>query len=424
MTSESQNWWTDDPKNRLLFSVAGASGFRGLASYFFAPRLLLGTDGLTSLKGAAITMTRKKRVMIITDKYVRNLAEKVQKTLQEIGLKAEIWDEIIPEPPIENVMAGAEVAKSLDIDLFVAVGGGSVIDAAKAIWFKYAKPQMSLADCRPVDADTLESIPLGLREKAFFIAIPTTSGTGSETTATAVLTVDGKKKVINHPEFVACLAILDPAFTVGLPPQLTAYTGMDALAHATGAVLSHWANEYTLSLGYQAIHLVFKYLPRAVANGSDYEARYKMAVASNMAGMAFGNGAPSIEHAMGHVLGKTFNIHHGCAVGLFTPYMIQCVSKYSEMYLKLAKQLGVTGSSKNEVLDNLIDVYLKFMQSIDCPTTIQELGISREQIEENFDQILDDTMADSVNLLSIRPMTKDIYKKLYLCAISGEKVDF
>lgn len=424
MKTESQNWWTDDPKNRMLFSVAGASGIRGVASYFFAPRLLLGADGLKSLQGAAVTMTRKKKVMIVTDQYVRNLAEKVRQALQEIGLTAEIWDEVIPEPPVENVLAGAEVARKLDIDLFVAVGGGSVMDAAKAIWFKYARPDLNLADCRPVNADTLEVIPLGLREKAFFICIPTTSGTGSETTATAVITVDGKKKVINHPEFVACVAILDPAFTLGMPPQLTAYTGMDVLAHATGAVLSHWANEYTLPLGYQAIHLVFKYLPRAVANGSDHEARYKMAIASNMAGMAFGNGAPSIEHAMGHVLGKTFNIHHGCAVGLFTPYMIQCVSRYSEMYLDLARQLGVTGNNKREILDNLVGVYQQLMKSVDCPFTIEQLGISRQQIKEVFDQIITDTMADSANLLSIRPMTGDIYRKLYLCALTGEKVDF
>ncbi len=424
MAADRQGWWTDDPRIRMLFSVAGATGLRGLSSYFFAPKLLLGANGLDALQNVAPTLSRKKTALIITDKSVVNLAEKVKQAMQKAGFKVDVWNEVIPEPPLENIMAGVEVANKLDADLLVAVGGGSVMDATKAIWLKYARPDMDIRDCKPVDAETLDVMPLGLRFKANFIAIPTTSGTGSETTATAVITDKGKKKVLNHPEFVADLAILDPAFTVGLPPKLTAYTGLDALAHATGAVLTHWANEYTLPLGYQAIKLVFKYLPRAVANCADYEARYKMAIASNMAGMAFGNGAPSIEHAMGHAFGKMFNVHHGCAVGLFTPYMMQCVSKHSEMFLDLAENLGVGGKSKREILDNLVQKYVTFIKSIDCPVTIQELGISREQLDGVFEELLDDTLADAVNLLSIRPMTREVYRKLYLCALTGEKVDF
>ena len=424
MPTESQSWWHDDLRYRMLFSVAGASGIRGMSSYFFAPKLLLGAGGLASLEITAPSLTKNKKALIVTDKYVKNLAEKVLKSLTNGGLQAEIWDEVIPEPPVDNVLAGVEAAERLGVDLFVAVGGGSVMDATKAIWMKYAHPEMDLRQVASINAETLLPTTLNLRSKAYFIAVPTTSGTGSETTATAVITDGGQKKVLNHPELVPDMAILDPAFTVGMPPTLTAYTGMDALAHAIGGVLSHWANEYTLPMGYQAISLVRKYLPRAVANGSDYEARYKMLVASNMAGMAFGNAAPGIDHAMGHAFGKLFKIHHGCAVGIFVPYMMQYVARYSDMYLELARRQEVGGATDREVLDNLVLMYNSFAASVKCPTTIAGLGITRQQFEEKLEILLDYTLADVVHLMCIRPVTRDHYRRLYNCAYSGEKVDF
>lgn len=419
-----EKWWTDDPRVRMLFSVAGSSGIRGLSSYFFSPKLLLGNDGLKMLAIAAPSLSRSRRVFLVTDKTVRRLAERVEKALVAGGCRVEIWDEVIPEPPISNVLAGARVAARVEADLVVAVGGGSVIDAAKAICLNYARPDLDLRQVKPVDPDTLLTTLLGIKTKVLLAAVPTTAGTGSETTATAMLT-DGKQKMIlNHPELVPDLALLDPAFTVGLPPKLTAYTGLDALAHATGSVLSHWSNDYTLPLGYQAIKLTLKYLPRAVANGRDYEARMKMAVAANMAGMSFGNAAPGFEHAMGHAFGKLFNVHHGCAVGLFTPYMIQYVAKYSERYLDLAREIGVGGASPAEVLRNLVDFYVSFIRSVGGPVTIAELGITRAQLEEKFEELLDLTMNDGCTLMSIRPLTREDYRKLYLCAFTGEKADF
>lgn len=424
MNTERKSWWSDDPYLRLLFPAAGASGIRGLISYFFTPKLLLGADGLKMLQNSVPSLSRNKKVLIITDQTVRNLAEKVQKVLGEGGCRVDIWDGVIPEPPVENVFAGAEAARSCEADVVVAVGGGSVIDAAKAACLNYALPDLDIRQVKPADPDTLSIEPLGIKTKVLLVAIPTTAGTGSETTATAMLT-DGKQKMIlNHPELVPDLALLDPSFTAGMPPKLTAYTGMDALAHATGSVLSHWSNEYTVPLGYQAIKLTVKYLPRAVANGRDYEARLKMAIAANMAGMSFGNAAPGFEHAMGHAFGKLFNVHHGCAVGLFTPYMIQYVSRYSDRYLELARQVGVQGAGPAETLTKLVDFYVSFIRSVGCPVTIAELGITREQLEANFEKLLDLTMNDGCTLMSIRPLTRENYRKLYLCAYTGEKVDF
>ncbi len=424
MTEKRKNWWTDDPKLRMLFSVAGATGIRGLASYFFAPKLLLGADGLKQLEGMAPTLSRNKKALVVTDRTVRKLAERVRSVLNKAGLAAEIWDKVIPEPPVENILEGSGAAGKLEADLLIAVGGGSVMDAAKAIWLCYARPDLDIRQVKPVDPDTLTVPPLGVRSRATLVCIPTTSGTGSETTATAMITDGDSKMILNHPELVPDLAILDPSFTAGVPPQLTAYTGMDVLAHATGSVLSHWSNEYTEPLGYRAISLVLKYLPRAVSDGADYEARYKMAMASNMAGMSFGNAAPGLEHAMGHAFGKVFGIHHGCSVGLFTPYMMQYVSRYSERFLNLAGHLGVRGDNSGQILGSLVDLYKSFMKSVGCPRTISEAGITRRQLEESMGRLLDLTMQDGCTLMSIRPVTRENYMRIYLCAFSGEDVDF
>ncbi|MGQ9824730.1 MAG: iron-containing alcohol dehydrogenase [Desulfotomaculales bacterium] len=424
MITGRKDWWTDDPKLRMLFSVAGAAGFRGLASYFFAPKLLLGAEGSKMLQSSVPSLSRKKNVLIVTDQTVRQLAEKVQKTLTEAGCGVEIWDGVVPEPPLESISAGAEAAANCGADVVVAVGGGSVIDAAKAVCLSYARPDLDIRQVKPVDPDALTVVPLGIKTKVLLVAIPTTSGTGSETTATAMLTDGRQKMILNHPELVPDLALLDPSFTVGMPPKLTAYTGVDALAHATGSVLSHWSNEYTVPLGYQAIKLIFKYLPRAVNNGRDYEARLKMAIAANMAGMSFGNAAPGLEHAMGHAFGKLFNVHHGCAVGLFTPYMIQFVSRYSDRFLDLAGQLGISGADRTETLARLVELYVTFIRSVGCPVTLTGLGFTRAQLEANFEELLDLTMNDGCTLMSIRPLTREDYQRLYLCACTGEKVDF
>ncbi|WP_018085987.1 iron-containing alcohol dehydrogenase [Desulfurispora thermophila] len=417
MTRQRPTWWAEDPFNRTLALAAGASSVRGLQTAFFVPRILAGAQALNMLQSAVAGIAAAARVLIITDQVVRPLAERVAAALRPAGHTVEILDGVLPEVPVEVVEQGAAVAQQFAPQLIMAVGGGSAIDAAKIIWVRYEKPDF---DFRQINI--LE--PLGLRKKALLVAIPTTAGTGSEATGAAVLTEGGQKMSTTHPELVPDFAVLDPAFTAGMPPQLTAYTGLDALSHATGAFLSHWANEFTDPLALQAIDLVFQYLPRAVADGADMEARTKMQLAACLAGIAFANAACGPDHALGHSLGKVFGVHHGAAVGLFTPYAMGYVARVSDKYLKLADWLGIEPGPARERLAALCRRYLDFTRAVGAPTTIGELGITRPDFEARLPELVELALTDGVSLLSRRPATAENYRRLYQYAYDGLLVDF
>lgn len=414
---ERQAWWTDDQQLRQLFVLAGACGVRGLQSAFLCPHILMGTEALVMFKGVIGHVVPVKKALLITDKMVAGLAERVGETLREAGFTLAVWDGVQPEPPLENVLEGVEFARNCAAGLIVAVGGGSVIDAAKAVWLAYERPDLNIRTVTPLE-------PLGLRKKALLAAVPTTAGTGSEATSAAIITDGGQKMALQHPELVPDFAILDPAFTTRLPVQLTVYTGLDVIAHATGGYLSHWANEYSEIMALKALEMAFEYLPRAASDGADLEARFKMLVASNMAGMAFSNAAPGLEHAMGHAFGKMYGVQHGAAVGLFTPLMVQYVARVTDRYMTLARFLGLEAAGAEELLSKLVGHYLAFIRSLGAPVTIAELGIDKERFEANLDRLVELTMQDGVTVLSSRPLNAQNYARLYRCAFDGTPVDF
>ncbi|MHB1420293.1 MAG: iron-containing alcohol dehydrogenase, partial [Bacillota bacterium] len=309
------------------------------------------------------------------------------------------------------------VALEFEPDLLVAVGGGSVIDAAKLIWVLYEAPDTDIRNAQ-------NRYPLGLRKKARLAAIPTTAGTGSEATNAAVISEEDQKMFVIHNEIVPDVAVLDPALTVGLPPKLTAYTGMDVISHATGAFLSHWSNELLDALALKAINLAFKWLPRAYANGHDYEARSKMLLAAHMGGLAFGNAAPGLDHAMGHAFGKIYHVHHGASVGLFLPYTMGYLFKVSDKYVELAQSLGINAGSDAEYQDKLLDCYFSLQKSIGAPTTIADLGITQEDFHSNLDELCHLSYADNGALIATRPVNPANFRKLFEYAYTGKKVDF
>jgi alcohol dehydrogenase class IV len=377
----------------------------------------MGADALRGLKRQAASLALSKRVMIITDKGVALLTRRVVETLEDAGFQTMVWDRVVPEPPLENVLAGARAALEFNPGLLVAVGGGSVIDASKVVWILYESPETDIRQAQ-------NRYPLGLRKKARLAAVPTTAGTGSEATNIAVVSDNNRKMFIIHNEIVPDLAVLDPSFTVGLPPKLTLYTGIDALSHATGAFLSHWSNEYLDALSLKAISIVFRYLPRAVENGHDYEARTKMLLAANMGGLAFSNSCPGLDHAMGHSLGKIFNVHHGAAVGLFLPYTMKYVCRVSDKYVELARSLGIEAGSDSGHLDRVVEKYLEFMKSLGAPVTIPDLGITREDFEGRLDDLCTLAYADNGAMLCTRPVNPGNFRRLFTCAFTGQKVDF
>ena len=256
-----------------------------------------------------------KRALIITDKVIRNLGfvEKVTSYLREAGLSVEIFDEVEPEPSKETVTKCAERAELFEPDWIVGLGGGSCIDAAKASWALYERPDIQIDEISPL-------LKLSLRKKAKLIAIPTTSGTGSEATWAIVITdtKEKRKMELASKELVADIVILDPQLPLTMPKRLVADTGVDALVNALEAYISQWHNYFSDLPAINAVQAIFKYLPRSYNNSQDKEAKENMHYAATMAGLAFSNSQICVAHAMGHALGALFKIPHGRSSLLYT----------------------------------------------------------------------------------------------------------
>ena len=303
-------------------------------------------------------------------------------------------------------------------DWIIGLGGGSCMDAAKAMWVLYERPDMEPAEINPM-------IPLGLRQKARLITIPTTSGTGAEVTWVVVLTdaEDRRKLVLGSRENMADLAIVDPVFVKALPPRVAADTGMDALAHAIEGYTSSWANDFCDGLCLKAIQLVFDHLPRMVADEEDTAAREKMHNAASIAGLGFGNSMGALAHAMGHPLSPLFGIPHGRAVGLFLPYTIEFTAQEApERYAEIARFLGLSAASDAEGAASLAEAVRHLARRINQPTSVKELGISREDFETALQKMIEDGENDTVT--SARIPDREELARLLRYAYEGKSIDF
>ena len=301
--------------------------------HFVSPQIVFGEgalDALDELKG--------RRALVVTDTTLieLGLVERVRVHLDRAGIEMHVFDGVEPDPTVQTVLRGAEVARDVEPDWIVGLGGGSPMDAAKAVWVLYERPDIEPAAINPFD-------DLGLRQKARLVTIPTTSGTGAEVTWSIVLTdtEEQRKMGLGNRESIADIAIVDPAMAAGMPPQLTADTGLDALTHAVEGFTCSWHTDLSDGLCVNAAQLVFEYLPRAVADGSDMDARERMHNAATCAGLGFGNAMAAMAHAMGHVLGSVFHMPHGRAVGLCLPYTIEFAAREApERFAELAALLG------------------------------------------------------------------------------------
>jgi alcohol dehydrogenase class IV len=295
------------------------------------------------------------------------------------------------------------------------------MDAAKAAWFLYERPDMDLKDLSPFE-------PLGLRAKARLITIPTTSGTGAEVTMASVRTdTEEKRKVaLGSGVLVPDLAIVDPVFTMNLPPQITADTGMDVLTHAIEGYSCNWANDFTDGLCLKSIQLVFDYLPRAYESGADdLVAREKMHNAAAIAGLGFGNSFAALAHALGHALGAAFHTPHGRSVGLFLPYTIEFAAQAGEgRYADIARFLGLPVADDAMGASSLVAAILNLAQSIGMPTSIRALGISQKDFEQAMPALVDNTETDTQMVSSCRvPDTHEV-EALFRYAYEGKSIDF
>jgi len=420
-------YWFEDPAIKGLLPLATAEGIRGLSGAFNTPTILMGTNVFPTGSGLGSSTADKlanrcrgKRVFIITDEFANKFATTVEKYMATGGFTTEVWAKVEPEAPLDNVRVCAEAVTAYAPDLIMAVGGGSVIDAAKGAWIMYERPDLiDLMNYNPL-------APLNLRQKAIFAAVPTTAGTGSECTGAAVLHDHefDRKIPISSGELVPDFAILNPDFTMSMPPKLTVGTGLDVLAHAIDSILAVGATDMTDGMGLGAINYVFQYLPRAFANGQDREARLRMLMGASMAGISFGHAGAALTHSFGHTLGSIFNIHHGLAVGIFIPYCLQFYNRTTDRHTKIAKALDIQGQTPDESLANVISKVRELFKALDVPLNLKDLGVSEEAMHADMERMILYTLEDIDTIFSPRPISAKQCEKMWDYAYHGKDIDF
>ncbi len=412
--------------NNLIKNVARSNKMW----YFFSPNIIYGEDALSFLENIT-----GAKCFIITDKmiekigYLKILTDK----LDSYGKEYKIFNDVVPDPHEEGVLKAREQCINYAPDLIIALGGGSVMDTAKTVWALYEFQDFQLDDIHAFRSDMYD-----MGKKAKLIAIPTTSGTGAETTYAAVISrfQDNiwKKYMYVHRGLIPTYAIVDPIFPTGMPKELTASTGFDAIAHSIEGIISSWRNDFSDALALKAIELIFNYLPIAYKDGKNLEARDKLHQAATMAGLAFGNGQVHIGHAMGHSWGAIFHTPHGVCVGILLKYVTQfCMNDPSEVGKKsieinarFAKQLGWAKweDSDKSAANKLIEKIVALQKQVKLPLSFKELGIPEEEMEKNLDDLVSLVYQDSSGVMAPRSASGEDFKKLYRYAYEGKDIDF
>jgi len=382
-----------------------------------------------------------RRAMVVTDRVMVDLGfvERVTHQLGKVGMEIRVFPEVEPDPSLDTVMRGASLMREFQPDLIVALGGGSPMDAAKAMWLFYEDPGADFTALRLKFADirkrTYKFPKLGV--KATFVAIPTTSGTGSEVTAFAVIT--DKQRNTKYPladyELTPDIAIIDPELVRTMPPAVTADTGFDALVHAVEAYVSVLASDYTDAMALKAIEMIFRWLPVAYRQPDNMQAREKMHNASCMAGMAFTNAFLGINHAMAHVLGARFHISHGRANAILMPYVIAynagnptklaAYPKYEfpeadRRYWEIAKHLGLPADTVEQGVQRLIRAVEDLRSQVGLPATIAAAGVGQREFEAAVRDMAYDAFADQTTTSNPRvPLVAEL-EQLYRQAYEGK----
>ncbi|HPJ62383.1 iron-containing alcohol dehydrogenase [Lentimicrobium sp.] len=342
---------------------------------------------------------------------------KVETYLQEAGMETLVFEGVEPDPSVETVMRGAEAMKRFNPDWIVSIGGGSPIDAAKAMWVFYEHPEATFEEiAKPFN------IPV-LRNKARFVAIPSTSGTATEVTAFSVIT--DYKTQIKYPladfEITPDVAIVDPALAYTMPKELTAHTGMDALAHATEAYVAVNRSDFSDPLALKAIRMISDNLVKSYHG--DKEARNKMHIAQCLAGMAFSNALLGIVHSMAHKSGAVFHIPHGCLNAIYLPVVIDYNRKVcADRYAEIARSIDLPGATAEELTDAFRDFCTGLNDQLNIPQSLSEYGIAEEMFLGNVDRISANAVLDACTGCNPRETGVKEFKTLYTAAFYGKKV--
>ena len=382
----------------------------------------------------------KKRVFIVTDTflYENGYTKVITDKLDEMGIVHETFFNVAPDPTLACAKEGAKLIDAFKPDCIIAIGGGSAMDAAKIMWVLYEHPEVDFLDMAMRFMDIRKRVYTfpKMGEKAYFIAVPTSAGTGSEVTPFAVITDEttGQKYPLADYELLPKMAIVDADMMMNAPKGLTSASGIDALVHSIEAYVSMMATEFTDGLAIEAIKTIFEYLPRAYENGAnDPEAREKMANAATMAGMAFANAFLGICHSMGHKLGAYHHLAHGVTVGLVldevmrfnaeeVPTKMGTFPQYEyphalRRYAEIADSLNLGGNTDQEKLERLINKIDELKERVGFKKTIKDYGISEEDFLSTLDEMSEKAFDDQCTGANPRyPLIseiKDIYLKTY-----------
>ena len=390
------------------------------------------------------TVMGKKRAFIVTDTflYENGYTKPITDKLDEMGISHTTFFDVQPDPTLANATAGAVQMQAFKPDTIIALGGGSAMDAAKIMWVMYEHPEVDFMDMAMRFIDIRKRVYTfpKMGEKAYFIAIPTSAGTGSEVTPFAVITDEnsGVKYPLADYELLPNMAIIDTDFHMSAPKGLTAASGIDAVTHALEAYASMLATDYTDGLALKALKIIFEYLPKAYDNGlNDIEAREKMANAATIAGMAFANAFLGVCHSMAHKLGAFHHLPHGVANALMieevirfnaceAPIKMGTFSQYDHphtlaRYGEVADYLGVKGNTDEEKLEGLIALINELKAKVGIKSTIAEYGVDENVFLESLDEMTEQAFDDQCTGANPRyPLMSEI-KQMYLNAYYGKQ---
>ena len=390
------------------------------------------------------TVLGKKRAFVVTDEflYKNGYADAITNKLDELNIANTVFYNVAPDPSLACAIEGAKAMTSFEPDVIIALGGGSAMDAAKIMWVMYEHPEADFMDMAMRFIDIRKRVYTfpKMGEKAYFIAVPTSAGTGSEVTPFAVIT--DEKTGIKYPladyELMPDMAIVDADMMMNMPKGLTSASGIDALTHALEAYASVMATEFTDGIALKAVQTIFDYLPRAYENGAaDPKAREKMAHASCMAGMAFANAFLGVCHSMAHKLGAFHHIPHGIANALLicdvlrfnaaeAPAKMGTFPQYEfphtlERYAEIADFLHLGGNTDEEKLEKLIDEIEKLKRKIGIKATIKDYGVDEKYFLETLDEMTEMAFDDQCTGANPRyPLMSEI-KAMYLKAYYGKE---
>lgn len=380
-----------------------------MSEFLLKPRIRFGQDALSTLAEVPA-----HNVLLVTDQAMVKfgLAARVTQILRQRGITFQVWDDVVADPDIATVVRGMKRMDNSYPDLVIALGGGSVIDAAKAVIF-------ALAQTRPNDS----------RKPPCFVAIPTTSGTGSEVTSFSVVKAHSEKLVLVDPSLLPDIAILDPTLVASVPPAITADTGMDVLCHALEAYVSRAASDFSDALAEKVVQQVFRYLPTCWRDGKDLVAREKMHNASCMAGMAFTNASLGITHSLAHALGGVFRVPHGRANALLMAEVVawnadfhgQCDTDAARKYARLAQLLDLPAQTPREGVASLLVAIAALKDEMQMPAGIKDTGVETADFDDRLADMVSQALRDSCTPTNPRTPDAQALTELYRRAWTGNR---